>query len=114
MGSSFYAKGNQMSRPLLGVLLGIFFGVVDMTMTIWGKHPDMTAEMLAQAFFSRFALGFLGANVSLGVNPILSGALVGFLVSLPDAFGLKSYAGIIGSGLVFGALTGWATKLWGK
>ena len=34
------------------------------------------------------------------------------LLGLPDAFALKSYAGIIGTGLIFGALAGWATKAW--
>lgn len=103
-----------MNRPLLGILLGILFGLIDVSMTVFGTHPGITWETLAQAFFSRFALGFLGANVSLGWNPILAAALTGVLVSLPDAFGLKSYGGIIGTGLLFGALTGWAVKLWGK
>jgi hypothetical protein len=68
--------------------------------------------MLLQAFSSRFAIGFLAANVSLRVHPAVAGALVGLLVSLPDAFGLKSYFGILGTGLLFGALAGWAAKTW--
>src|SRR5215831_13301866 len=32
----------------------------------------------------------------------LAGALVGLLISLPDAFALHSYVGIIGTGLIFG------------
>jgi hypothetical protein len=39
---------------------------------------------------------------------------VGILVSLPDAFGLKAYGGIIGSGVVFGALVGLAVKVWAR
>jgi hypothetical protein len=65
-----------------------------------------------QAFTSRFALGFLGANVSLPWHPVITGVLAGILVSLPDAFGLKTYGGILGSGVVFGALAGIALKLW--
>ena len=53
------------------------------------------------------------ANISLRVHPIVAGAIVGLLVSLPDAFALKSYPGILGTGLIFGALTGLAAKLWG-
>ena len=82
-------------------------------MVVFGKSPDKSTEMLLQAFFSRFALGFLAANVSLRLHPALSGALVGLLISLPDAIAMKSYAGILGTGLVFGALTGWAVKMWG-
>jgi len=69
--------------------------------------------MLLQAFSSRFAIGLLAANVSLRVHPVLAGAIVGVLISLPDAFALKAYVGILGTGLLFGALTGWAAKMWG-
>jgi len=54
----------------------------------------------------------LAANVSLRLHPALTGALVGLLISIPDAIAMKSYAGILGTGLVFGALTGWAVKMW--
>src|SRR3989442_487710 len=83
-----------------------------MLMVVFGKQPDKSTGMLLQAFFSRFAIGFLAAHVSLRMHPALSGALVGLLVSLPDAFAMKSYVGILGTGLVFGALAGWAAKMW--
>jgi hypothetical protein len=101
-----------MNRLLLGALLGTAFGAVDVLITLRGAHPHTTA-MLLQAFFSRFAIGFLAANVSLRMHPALSGALVGLLISLPDAFALKSYVGILGTGLLFGAIAGWAAKVWG-
>jgi uncharacterized YccA/Bax inhibitor family protein len=102
-----------MNRTLLGVLLGIVWGVVDVLMTVFGNHPERTTTMLLQAFTSRFAIGFLAANVALRMHPVLAGALVGLLISLPDAFGLKAYAGILGTGILFGALSGLAVKLWG-
>jgi hypothetical protein len=101
-----------MNRIALGVLCGIAFGLIDVLMTVFGNHPDRTTGMLLQAFSSRFAIGFLAANVSLRVHPAVTGALVGLLVSLPDAFALKSYFGILGTGLLFGALAGWAAKTW--
>ena len=101
-----------MNRLVLGILCGIAFGLIDVLMTIFGNHPDRTTGMLLQAFSSRFAIGFLAANVSLRVHPALAGALVGLLVSLPDAFALKSYLGILGTGLLFGALAGRAAKIW--
>jgi hypothetical protein len=102
----------EMNRLTLGILLGIACGIVDVLLTL--RHPNHSTSMLLQAFSSRFALGFLGANVSLRMDPILSGALVGLLVSLPDAIGLKAYTGVIGSGLVFGALVGVAVKMWAR
>jgi hypothetical protein len=101
-----------MNRLALGILLGILFGAIDVSMVLLGNHPERTAEMLLQAFFSRFAIGFLGANVSLQMHPALAGALIGLLISLPDAFAMKSYVGILGTGLLFGALTGWAAMKW--
>jgi hypothetical protein len=102
-----------MNRLLLGALCGILFGVVDVLMTVYGNHPERNAGMLLQAFSSRFAIGFLAANVSLRVHPVVAGAIVGVLISLPDAFALKAYPGILGTGLLFGALTGLVAKLWG-
>ena len=101
-----------MNRVLLGILCGILFGAMDASMVIFGKGPEKSATAILQAFFSRFALGILAANVNFRLHPALSGAIVGLLISLPDAIAVKSYAGILGTGLVFGALTGLAVKLW--
>ena len=101
-----------MNRVILGILCGIVFGLLDTAMVVFGKHPDKSLAMILQAFFSRFAIGFLAANVTLRLHPAISGALVGLLISLPDAFAMKSYVGILGTGLIFGALAGWAAKTW--
>jgi hypothetical protein len=102
------------NRVVLGILLGVVFGAMDVAMTLAGNHPDRSASMLLQAFSSRFAIGLLGANVSLGMHPVLAGALAGLLISLPDAFALQSYGGVLGTGLIFGAAAGWAANKWGK
>lgn len=57
-------------------------------------------------------LGILAANVTFRLHPAVSGAIVGLLISLPEAIAIKSYAGILGTGVVFGALTGLAVRLW--
>src|SRR5712691_8152992 len=99
-----------MNRILLGVILGIALGVADVLLSL--RHGSQPITTLLQAFTSRFALGFLGANVNLPVHPVISGVLVGVLVSLPYAFGLKAYGGIIGSGIIFGVLVGFAVRAW--
>ncbi|PYT69160.1 MAG: hypothetical protein DMG41_06405 [Acidobacteria bacterium] len=101
-----------MNRVLLGILCGILFGAMDASMVLFGKSPEKSKTLLLQAFFSRFVLGILAANVTISAAPAVSGAIVGFLISLPEAIAMKSYAGILGTGLVFGALTGLAVKLW--
>lgn len=103
-----------MNRITLGVGCGVVFGLADVLMTVTGNHPDRNISMLLQAFSSRFAIGWLATNIELPMHPALAGALVGVLVSLPDAFGLHSYVGVLGTGLVFGALAGWARRRWAK
>jgi hypothetical protein len=101
-----------MNRILLGVILGIAVAIIDVLLTL--RHGNQPATALLQAFTSRFALGFLGANVTLPWHPVITGVLVGILISLPDAFGLKVYGGILGSGVVFGALVGVAVMFWAR
>lgn len=101
-----------MNRILLGVVLGLSWGAVDVLITM--RHGNLPRESLLQAFSSRFALGFLGAIAHLPWHPVWTGILVGILVSLPDAFGLRNYGGILGTGVLFGALTGLAVKLWAR
>jgi hypothetical protein len=103
-----------MNRVILGILCGIVFGMIDAGMVAFGKHPDRSVTMILQAFSSRFAIGFLATNLSLRVHPAISGALVGLLISLPDAFAMESYAGILGTGLIFGALAGFAVRTWAR
>ncbi len=105
-----------MNRLALGILLGIAWGAIDVAMTLAGNSPGRSVgwEILAQAFFSRFAIGVLGANFSFGIHPVLAGAVAGLLISLPDAFALRSYFGVIGTGIVFGAVGGWAGGKWGR
>jgi hypothetical protein len=95
-----------MNRITLGLLLGVVIGVVDVLLMLPLSFPDRRAALLG-AFSARFALGFLAANVSLPVHPVLSGVIVGVLTSLPDAIITKAFAPIMVTGVVFGAIAGW-------
>lgn len=103
----------SMRRDLLGVLLGVIVGAVDVGLMLPLTLPDK-ATALAAAFCSRFAIGFLAANVVLPWHQALAGALVGLLVSIPDALITKAYAPILITGVVFGALSGLAARKWGR
>jgi len=97
---------------ILGILLALGCGIVDVLLMLPMKFPDKPTA-LAAAFSSRFAIGFLAANVTLPMHPALTGALVGLLISIPDAIITKAYVPIIVTGLIFGALSGWAGRAWG-
>src|SRR5437016_11742584 len=80
--------------------------------SFWQKPGEIQNAPAASVFQPVRAVGILAANVTISAAPAVSGAIVGFLISLPEAIAMKSYAGILGTGLVFGALTGLAVKLW--
>ena len=101
-----------MNRIGLGVLLGLGCGIIDVLIMLPMSFPDKPTA-LAAAFSSRFAVGFVAANVALPWHPALAGALIGLLISIPDAIVTKAYAPIIVTGLIFGALSGWAARAWG-
>ena len=77
--------------------------------TIRGKTTALSA-----AFCSRFAIGFLAAIVELPIHHVIAGALVGLLISIPDALITKAYAPILITGILFGAFSGWAGRKWGR
>jgi len=100
-----------MTRPLMGIVLGLVIGTVDVLLMLPLQFPDKRAALLG-AFTSRFALGFFAATVRLPMPPILAGVLVGVLTSLPDALITKAYAPILITGVVFGAIAGWIVGRW--
>ena len=102
-----------MNRIALGILLGLGCGVVDVLIMLPMSFSDKPTA-LAAAFSSRFAIGFVAANVTLPLHPALAGALIGLLISIPDAIVTKAYVPIIVTGLIFGALSGWAARTWAR
>jgi len=95
-----------MSTLMFALISGIAFGLVDVAMMIPGTFPDKKVAMLG-AFASRFAIGFLIPFCKLPVPVWTSGAIIGLLISLPDAIVTKAYAPILASGVIGGALIGW-------
>lgn len=94
-----------MNHVVLGLLLGLVAGVMVVALMIPMSFPDKRAALTA-AFISRFSIGFLTANVELPLHPVLLGALIGLVLSLPDALVTKAYAPIIIIGTVLGGLCG--------
>ncbi|MDK2768130.1 MAG: hypothetical protein KYX69_10485 [Sphingomonas sp.] len=100
-----------MNPILFGLLAGLLFGAADVALMLPMDFPDKKTALLG-AFLSRFAIGFLIPLVKLPISPWLIGALVGLLVSLPDAVITKAYAPILASGLIGGLAIGWAAGRW--
>ena len=96
-----------MNPILFGVLAGVVFGALDVALMLPMQFPDKSTALLG-AFASRFAIGFLIPLVKLPLPGWAIGALVGLLISLPDAIVTKAYAPVLATGLIGGALIGLA------
>jgi hypothetical protein len=101
-----------MNGILLGIILGIVFGIVAIAPMFKMTFPDKQAAIIG-AFINRFAVGFLIPNALPGIDPIIRGLLLGILLSLPDAIITKSYAPIMGLGIIGGLIIGVVTRIVG-
>jgi hypothetical protein len=101
-----------MDKLWLGSLLGVVAGGIAVAMMLPMKFPDRRAALLG-AFCNRFLIGFVVGISVLPLPPLAAGALIGFLVSLPEAIITKAYAPILILGTVFGGLIALAVAAWG-
>jgi hypothetical protein len=99
-----------MDRILFGIILGIVFGGIAIVPMFKMSFSDKRAAITG-AFINRFAIGLLIPNALPGIDPILRGVLLGVLLSLPDAIITKSYAPIMGLGIIGGLIIGVITRL---
>ena len=96
-----------MNPIVFGLIAGLVFGALDVALMLPMDFPDKKTA-LAGAFLSRFAIGFLIPLVKLPMPSWAIGAIVGLLVSLPDAVITKAYVPILATGVVGGMIVGWA------
>jgi hypothetical protein len=94
-----------MNPIIFGLVSGLLFGAVDVALMIPMTFPDKKTAMLA-AFASRFAIGFIIGVTRMPIPGWVRGALVGLLISIPDAIVTKAYGPILASGVVGGAILG--------
>lgn len=94
-----------MNHVMLGIILGVVAGTIVVGLMMPMTFADKRAALTA-AFVSRFAIGFLTANTLLPINPIVTGGLIGLLLSIPDAIVTKAYVPILIIGPVLGLLCG--------
>ena len=92
-----------------GVIAGLTFGVVSIIPMFFMKFENKANAMTA-SFISRFAIGFIIFNLELPIPGWAKGAIVGVVLSLPDALVTKQYAPILGLGLIGGLICGFFAK----
>jgi hypothetical protein len=94
-----------MNGVAFGVIAGLIFGAVDVALMVPMTFADKKTAMLA-AFASRFAIGFVIGVTRMPVPGWARGAIIGLLISLPDAIVTKAYVPIFATGIVGGAVIG--------
>jgi len=102
-----------MYSTMLGLICGLSFGLFSTLIMIPMNFETKRKkyEALSSAFIERFIIGFLIPNVSLGLNPIFVGAILGFSLSLPSAIITRAYAPIIIIGTLGGIIIGYITGI---
>ena len=98
-----------MTNITKGILAGIIFGIVSIIPMMFMAFEDKTRAMTA-SFISRFAIGFIIFNLNIPIPGWAKGALVGVVLSLPDALVTKQYPPILGLGLIGGIICGLFSK----
>jgi hypothetical protein len=94
-----------MNPVVLSLSYGLGFGALAVVLMLPMAFPNKRTALMA-AFASRFAIGFLVPLVVLPVPGFVKGAIVGLLISLPDAIVTKAYVPILVVGVVGGAIIG--------
>jgi hypothetical protein len=101
-----------MSNITQGLISGIIFGAISVTMMLPLSFPDKRVALLA-AFLNRFAIGLvIGCVIIPGWPGWAIGLLFGLLLSLPAALITKAYVPILAIGVVGGVIIGGIIHGW--
>ena len=98
-----------MTNILKGTIAGFIFGIVSV-IPMFFMNFENKANAMAASFINRFAIGFIIYNMKLPIPGWAKGALVGVILSLPDAIVTNQYAPILGFGLIGGIICGFFAK----
>lgn len=113
-----------MSKPVLGIILGIVLGAFD-GMTAWftPETKGMVGEIMIYSSFKGLIAGVIIGFFSRKVSDLTKGMIFGFLVGLglaalvaamPSATGEHYWLEIMIPGSIVGLILGWATQKYGK
>lgn len=94
-----------MKNIKIGLFFGLAFGIVDSLLMLPIPMNDKALAIMS-ASINRFAIGYFVATTPYPKQGWLRGLLIGFILSLPDAIITKTYAPILGIGILGGLILG--------
>jgi hypothetical protein len=101
-----------MDAIILGLICGLFFGLISSLIMLPMKFDSKREkwEAISSSFVDRFMIGLIVPNVTFGLDPLISGLILGIGLSLPSAIITRAYAPIMVIGAVGGLIIGFITK----
>ena len=96
----------------LGLICGVGFGIFSSLIMVPMKFDSRREkyEAISSAFVDRFMIGLIVPNVTFGLDPLISGLIIGIGLSLPSAIITRAYAPIMVIGALGGLIIGFVTK----
>ena len=102
-----------MDRILLGAILGLVFGTIDIIPMYFMQGFENKRTAMLAAFIERFSIGLLIGASQLPLPGWLQGIFISLLMSIPTALITKAYIPILTTGVIGGIVIGFAVGQWG-
>ena len=83
---------------ICGVVFGLFSSLIMVTMKFDSGREKY--EAISSSFVDRFMIGLIVPNTTFGLDPLISGLIIGIGLSLPSAIITRTYAPIMVIGAV--------------
>ncbi len=101
-----------MDAITLGLICGVVFGLFSSLIMIPMKFDSKREkyEAISSSFVDRFMIGLIIPNATFGLDPLISGLILGIGLSLPSAIITRVYAPIMVIGAIGGLIIGFVTK----
>jgi hypothetical protein len=102
-----------MNAITIGLICGLAFGLFSSLIMIPMKYDSrrLKREAISSAFVDRFMIGLIVPNATFGLDPMISGLIIGMGLSIPSAIITRAYAPIMVIGAVGGLIIGYVTKM---
>lgn len=96
----------------LGLICGLVFGLISSLIMVPMEFDSKREkfEAISSSFVDRFMIGLIIPNATFGLDPLISGLVLGIGLSLPSAIITRAYAPIMVIGAVGGLIIGFVTK----
>lgn len=93
---------------ICGLIFGLFSSLIMIPMNVESRRKKW--EAISSAFVDRFMIGLIVPSTTFGLDPMISGLIIGIGLSIPSAIITRAYTPIIVIGAVGGLIIGFITK----